>query len=542
MVENKSDCKVNKEILSEEDKYRIGSGSAAAGGVTTVIESPSVYNREMQDLDSFSRKVDRLKNVELYCDVGFLGTLTPSNIIQAEHMAESGVLGFKCFMIPPCADYEYFDRDHIWLAMRELSFLNKPLFIHSEVTSDRYIYMNSPFRKECLEFRQFNPKPIIDMFPAAFPEDLSPASDEECTPKTPDNYIGSPISCIDMLRQEKKLERMIKMSSSTIEKLVSAEIVSYAESGNTIFKSEDEETAISIQSQDSFSSMSSYECEHITRIRARSNVSSGANQRPPKITCSRHNNLLIENNYQDVLVGAPAIWEENCVKIISKELARYPQCKAHICNLSSAQACFTLFKKKSENSELQLTGETSSFYLHFSDERVRLGETFFKVHPPIREPKNQKLMRDILQLSKIDAVGSYHRPINPTLKFLTSGDFQRALSGINSIGFNLQSVWKALEGDPRKVIPKMFKFLSENPAKIIGLDKVKGSIAVGKYADIVVWNPFKMCRVKSSMYIYAKTNPFLEERMKGRVYRTYVRGKLSYCNQYLMETSGRLLV
>lgn len=542
ILESKSAGRESIEFLSEEDKYRIGSGSAAAGGVTTVIESPSVYNREMQDLVSFQRKLIKLKDIKLYCDVGFLGSLTPSNIMEAEAMAEEGVLGFKCFMIPPSAEYEYFDKDLIWLAMRETAFLHKPLFIHSEVTSDRYIYMNSPFRIERVESRQFNPKPMITMFPGAFPEDLSPVSDEECSPKASANFTSSSIPHLDILKQEKTLERKLKISSSTIEKLVSAEIVSYSKSGSTIFKYEDEETPISIMTQDSFSSMSSYESETTTRMRARSDSSLRITRRPPKITCCIQKHLFVETNYQDILVGSPAIWEENCIKIIVKHLTRYPQCRAHICNLSSAQACFTLFKKKSENSELKLTSETASFYLYYSDDQIKLGETFFKVHPPIREPVNQQLLKEILKLNKIDAVSSYHRPINPTLKFLNPGDFQRAVSGINSIGFNLQSVWAALEGEPSTVIPHMFKYLSYNPAKIIGLDQSKGSIAVGKHADIVVWNPFKKCKFTNSMHIYPETNPFLKESMKGKVYRTYVRGNLTYCNQQLVEASGSLLL
>lgn len=530
-------------LISDEEKYTIGTGSAAAGGVTTIIESPSVYNSEMLDSGSFERKLNKMQGVKLYCDIGFLASITPSNIIEVEHLAERGVLGFKCFMIPPAAEYEYFDKDHLWLALRELSFLNKPLFVHSEVTSERYVYMNSPFRIESVDCRQYNPKPIIDMFPAAFPEDLSPISDEERTPCSPDNYTGSPISLNDVGRQEKKLERKLKMTFSSIEKLVSAEIVSYADSGSTVYNSEDEETAISLQSRDSNSSLSSPEPPNTySRLRARSDGGLNFPRRPPKITCKRHNNLIVETNYQDVLVGAPPIWEENCVKIIAKELAKYPQCRVHICNLSSAQACFTLCKKKSENSSLKLTSETASFYLYFSDDRIERGETFFKVHPPVREPANKKLLWDILQLDKIDAVASYHRPITPTFKFLTSGDFQRAVSGINSIGFNLQSVWNAFSGDCRTVIPKIFKLLSENPAKIIGLDKQKGSISIGKHADIVVWDPFKPCISSPSLYLYSNTHPFLKESMKGRVYRTYVRGKLSYCKNTLIESAGSILV
>ena len=36
---------------------------------------------------------------------------------------------------------------------------------------------------------------------------------------------------------------------------------------------------------------------------------------------------------------------------------------------------------------------------------------------------------------------------------------------------------------------------SITPSKLLNIDSFKGSLAVGKDADFVIWNPFKMIKV-----------------------------------------------
>lgn len=547
-LESRSADHEQSEILREEEKYTIGSGSAASGGVTTVVDSPSVFHKDLTDPESFSKRIHRLEGIDLYCDVGFLASLSIMNVSVAKQLSDLGVLGFKGYMIPPAADQPYFRKDNLWIVLRELSTISKPLFIHSELTSERFIYINSPFRVEPVESRIYNPKPRMENLPGAFPESLSPVSSEDNTPYTPEDLNSPPFG--KRIIDEHKLEKRIKIHFNKIDRLVNAEIGSYCKSGSTIFEKSDEieeletertadtlESEVSMERTRSTSSISSIEtCSVITKTRTFNLI-----RRPPKISCVRNNTMVSKNSYMDLLVSAPEIWEENCVKVISKELRKYPQCKVHISNLSSAQALFTLRKKKQEYPKISLTCETTGTYLYYSESDIKPGETMYKTHPPIRDSENKKLLHDVLRLEGVDVISSYHRPVHPSLKFLRSGDFQRAVSGINCLGFTLQAVWSSILGDPYTNIPKIFKWLSENPARVIGLESVKGSIKVGKHADLVIWNPLKNTISDRNLFIYPQTLPFLKRSLKGRVYRTYLRGKLVYNKYRLQFPSGKLL-
>jgi dihydroorotase-like cyclic amidohydrolase len=70
------------------------------------------------------------------------------------------------------------------------------------------------------------------------------------------------------------------------------------------------------------------------------------------------------------------------------------------------------------------------------------------------------------------------------------------MSGITSAGFLLQPIWsiikKSVERKSRAYehyIVRLSKWLSSKPAEILGLDEIRGSIAAGKLADLIVWQP-----------------------------------------------------
>jgi dihydroorotase-like cyclic amidohydrolase len=69
-----------------------------------------------------------------------------------------------------------------------------------------------------------------------------------------------------------------------------------------------------------------------------------------------------------------------------------------------------------------------------------------------------------------------------------------------------------------KALLTLFTTLSRNPARILGVEGKRGSIAVGAFADLVIWSPEELAESSSTKSAYANDSAF------GRVVRVYVRG------------------
>lgn len=75
----------------------------------------------------------------------------------------------------------------------------------------------------------------------------------------------------------------------------------------------------------------------------------------------------------------------------------------------------------------------------------------------------------------------------------------------------------------------MQRLMCEAPAKLCGIDGIKGKIAEGYDADFCVWNPDEEFTVTSDIVQFRnKANPYIGITLKGRVHATIVRGHLVY--------------
>ncbi len=74
---------------------------------------------------------------------------------------------------------------------------------------------------------------------------------------------------------------------------------------------------------------------------------------------------------------------------------------------------------------------------------------------------------------------------------------------------------------------QMAEKMSYNPSKILGLDK--GSLAVGKKADIVLFDPNVTYKIdKTKFWSKGKNTPFDGRTVTGMVKTTIVDGRVAY--------------
>ena len=73
----------------------------------------------------------------------------------------------------------------------------------------------------------------------------------------------------------------------------------------------------------------------------------------------------------------------------------------------------------------------------------------------------------------------------------------------------------------------LVKVTSYNPAKLLNIDKERGSIEEGKIADITIFDPNeKYIYTKDMIVSKSKNSPFIGKELKGKVKYTIVSGKV----------------
>ena len=201
--------------------------------------------------------------------------------------------------------------------------------------------------------------------------------------------------------------------------------------------------------------------------------------------------------YQTFLQSRPPSLETSAISRIIALLERFPNLDAHIVHLSAA-ATLPLIKQAKEAS-LKLTVETCFHYLCLTSHAIPNGRPEFKCCPPIRDQENQDELWAALESGLIDCVVSDHSPCVAELKrsvaITGDGNFMSAWGGVSTLGLGLSLLWT--EGVKKRGIKpgKVIGWLSEGSAKLGRVEASKGSIAVGKDGDLVVFDPEKQFTV-----------------------------------------------
>ena len=124
---------VNEPGRTEWEGFDTATRSAAAGGVTTLVDMPLNSIPATTSKAGLDAKLAALDG-KCSVDVGLWGGAVPGNEGQLRGLVDAGVLGFKCFLVdsgvpefPPLAE------DGLALAMQVLAECNVPLLVHAEL-------------------------------------------------------------------------------------------------------------------------------------------------------------------------------------------------------------------------------------------------------------------------------------------------------------------------------------------------------------------------------------------------------------------------
>jgi allantoinase len=240
------------------------------------------------------------------------------------------------------------------------------------------------------------------------------------------------------------------------------------------------------------------------------------------------------------LAARPRAAENEAVVRVVR-LCRETGTRVHILHLSSSEALETVARAKAEG--LPVTAETCPHYLFFAAEEIPDGATEFKCAPPIRERENRERLWAAVGDGVLDMIVSDHSPAPPELKLREAGDFARAWGGISSLGLTLSAAWTAAS-ERGYSVADLARWMCAGPANFAGLADWKGTIAEGKNADLVVWNPEARWTVDPArLHTRHPLTPYAGRELKGVVQATYLKGEKIYAGgEVLSEPRGEILL
>ena len=250
------------------------------------------------------------------------------------------------------------------------------------------------------------------------------------------------------------------------------------------------------------------------------------------------------------IAGAPSIYAgflnsrprsaENLAVELMVKLSKEFKTRCHIVHLSSSDALSLL--KEAKQAGVQITAETCPHYLHLAAEDVPAGATEYKCCPPIRERSNREALWDGLREGVIDLIVSDHSPCPASMKMQETGDFFSAWGGIASLQLRLPIVWTEAKRRGFTLVD-LSRWLSLAPATQVNLQHRKGSIAVGKDADLIIWDPDAEFQVDAARLEHRhKISPYQGESMRGVVNKTFLRGRKIYDGAALLEEPSGLML
>jgi allantoinase len=244
--------------------------------------------------------------------------------------------------------------------------------------------------------------------------------------------------------------------------------------------------------------------------------------------------------YDTFLRSRPREAEDSAIALMI-ELCRETRARVHIVHHSSSDSLGLLREARSEG--LPITVETCPHYLTFAAEEIRDGATHFKCCPPVRERENREKLWEAVGDGTIDMIVSDHSPCTPELKAGDTGDFMAAWGGISALQFSLPVMWTNFKARGFG-LTDLTGLMSEAPAKLAGLENLKGKLAPGFDADLVVWDPDAAFTVEPELvYHRHKLTPYSGREVYGRVDSVYVRGGLVYDRgEFASEPAGALII
>jgi dihydropyrimidinase len=242
-------------------------------------------------------------------------------------------------------------------------------------------------------------------------------------------------------------------------------------------------------------------------------------------------------------MSRPNIAEEEAIYRASK-MVELTGSRIYIVHLSSKEGLWIV--KEARDRGVNIYAETCPQYLLLDDERYKESDwngAKYVMSPPLRTKESNDALWQGLRGGDLQVVATDHCPFDFNGKKDMNGkdDYKKIPNGAPGIETLLIMLHSEGVAKGRISLEKMVDVLSCGTARMFGL-KDKGEIAVGKDADIVVFDPNQKFTVtQSKLHMNVDYTPYEGFEVTGMPKVVYSRGKkVSEWNGEQMEFVGEV--
>ena len=186
----------------------------------------------------------------------------------------------------------------------------------------------------------------------------------------------------------------------------------------------------------------------------------------------------------------------------------------------------------------KIYAETCPQYLEFTcDVSKREDGRNFVCSPPMKGEESRQALWDAIKRGDIATIATDHCPFNRFEKDWGKDDFTKIPNGCAGIE-NMYPYMLSTANTGKISFEKAVELCSTNPAKIFGL-KDKGSVSVGKDADIVIYDPKKEFTITNDK-MHSDCDHTIWEGITVHGYpeKTFARGRLVYDSGEFLGEKG----
>lgn len=221
------------------------------------------------------------------------------------------------------------------------------------------------------------------------------------------------------------------------------------------------------------------------------------------------------------LNGWPRLAEEDIIAR-DAQLALETGSRLHVCHVTTEGAVEVIRWAKSKGAKI--TAEVTPHHLLLTEELVRTYNPVYKVNPPLRTNRDAEALKQALIDGTIDILATDHAPHSSEKK-----DCEWASAAFGMVGLEVAAsvLYRVLIQDGGSDWGRFVAASAKNPARIGCLSEF-GELAVGKPANLMLFDPSSRRTITSESHSLSSNNPWAGMTLPGKVIQTIYRGRLTF--------------